>query len=269
MQRTGAKESAASVFRRAFPALLFLCLANSGCNNSCYFGFWNGNGSGVAVSNTSCPLTNATGAVSLQMNAASAPSAASTAFPSPVGSPSGIQHIFVTLRGIEALPSMMADENPSGWEEFAPDLAAHPVQLDLLAVNGDSRSVSFPATASVPVRIPAGEYSQLRLRLLPLQLSANDPMPDSNACGNVGWNCIILADGSMRPLVFDGAAAEFHITQERGADSLFRVLPDEVTHLSIEFNAASSVFFPSSTAVRLMPVFSVVSRSASSTDSAQ
>jgi Domain of unknown function (DUF4382) len=202
MQRTGAMESAATVFRRAFPALLFLCLANSGCNNSCYFGFWNGSGSGVAVSNTSCPLTNATGAVALRMNAASAPSAASTAFPSPVGSPSGIQHIFVTLRGIEALPSMMADENSLAWEELAPDLAAHPVQLDLLAVNADFRSLGLPTSSSAPAKVPAGEYRQLRLRLWPLQLSANDPIPDSNACGNVGWNCIILADSFCRTRSF-------------------------------------------------------------------
>ena len=269
MQRTGAMEFAASVFRRAFPALLFLCLASSGCNNSCYSAFWNGNASGAGVSSTSCPLTNATGAVVLQMNAVSAPAAASAAFPSPVPSQSGTQHIFVTLRGIEALPSAMADENSSSWEELAPDLAAHPKQLDLLAGNGDSRSLNLSASASVPARVPAGDYRQLRLRLLPLQLSANDPIPDSNACGNVAWNCIILADGSVRPLVFDGAGAEFHITQERGADSLFRVLPDEVIHLSIEFNAASSVFFPTNTAVRLVPVFSVVSRSASSADSVQ
>lgn len=269
MQRTGAIDSAASVFRRAFPALLLLCLANSGCNNSCYSAFWNGNASGAGVSGTSCPLTNTTGAVILQMNAASAPAAASAVFPSPVASPSGVQHIFVTLRGIEALPSMMAAENSSGWVELAPDLAAHPVQFDLLAVNADSRSLGLPTRANAPITVPAGEYRQLRLRLVPLQLSADDPTPDSNDCGNVGWSCIAFADRSVRPLQFGGAAAEFHITQERGADNLFRVLPDEVIHLSIGFNSASSIFFPSNTAVRLVPVFSVVSRSVSSTDSAQ
>jgi hypothetical protein len=269
MQRTGAMESAASIFRRAFPALLFLCLANSGCSNSCYFGFWNPNGSGVAVSNTSCPLTSGTGAVTLQMNAASVPSAASAAFPSPVGSPSGVLHIFVTLRSIEALPSAMVDENSSGWVELAPDLAAHPVQLDLLGVSGDSRSLDLPTSANAPIKVPAEEYRQLRLRLVPLYLSTDEAIPDSNVCGNVGWNCIVFADRSVHPLEFDGVAAEFHITQERGADDLFRVLPDQVIHLSIEFNAASSVYFPSNTAVRLAPIFSVVSRTASSTDSAQ
>jgi hypothetical protein len=268
MQRTGAMESAANVFREVFLSVLLLCLANSGCN-SCYSGFWNGNGSGVAVSNSTCPFTKATGAVFAQMSMASALPADPAAFPSPLVSPRDVQHIFVTLRGIEAHLSMMADEDSSGWEELAPDLAAHPLQLDLLAANGDSRSLGLPASANVPATVPAGEYRQLRLRLVPLQLSTDDLIPESNACGNVGWNCIVFADRSVRPLEFDSAVAEFHITQERGTDSVFRVLPDQVIHLSIEFVAASSEFFASNTAVRLVPNFSVVSRNASSADSAQ
>jgi hypothetical protein len=267
MPRTGAMEFAANVLREVFPAVLLLCLANSGCN-SCYSGFWNGNGSGVAVSNSSCPFTKATGAVIVQMSVASAPPAASAAFPSSLASPRDVQHIFVTLRGIEALPSIMADEDSSGWQELAPDLVAHPMQLDLLAVNGDSRSQGLPASANVPATVPAGEYRQLRLRLVPLHLSTDDLIPESNACVNVGWNCIVFADRSVRPLEFDGTVAEFHITQGRGTDSVFRVLPDQVIHLSIEFSATSSVFFASNTAVRLVPVFSVVSRSASPADSA-
>jgi hypothetical protein len=268
MQGTGAMESAANILRRVFLAVLLLCLANSGCN-SCYYGFWNGNGSGVAVSNSSCPFTKATGAVFVQLGTASVLWAASAAFPSPLVSPGDVQHIFVTLRSIEAHPSVTTDEDSSGWEELAPDLAAHPIQLDLLVVNGDPRSLGLPASANVPARVPAGEYRQLRLRLVPLDLSADDPIPESNACGNVGWNCIVFADRSVRPLEFDSDVAEFHITQEGDTDSVFRVLPDEVIHLSIEFRAASSVFFASKTAVRLVPAFSVVSRSASPADSVQ
>jgi hypothetical protein len=268
MQRTGAMEPGANVLRKVFLVVLPLCLANSGCN-SCYSGFWNGNGSGVSASSTSCPLTKATGVVIVQMSVASAPSAASAAFPSPFASPRDVQHIFVTLRGIEAQPNMMADEDSTGWEELAPDLVAHPMQVDLLTVNGDSRSRGLPASTNVPATVPADEYRQLRLRLVSLHPSADDLIPESNACGNVGWNCIVFADRSVRPLEFDGAVAEFHITQERGTDSVFRVLPGQVIYLSIEFGAASSVFFTSNTRVRLVPIFSVVARAASQADSAQ
>src|SRR5260370_11410521 len=148
MQRTGAREAAANVPTKILPAVLLFCWAVSGCGSTCVSGFWNGSGSGVNVSNTSCALGTATGAVIVQMSTASAPHAGSAAFRAPRSSahaspsalPSHVQHIFLTLRGIEAHPSMMADEDSPGWQELAPDLAAHPLQLDLLAPVGPSRN---------------------------------------------------------------------------------------------------------------------------------
>jgi hypothetical protein len=268
MQRTGAMESPANVLRSVFLAVLPLCLANSGCN-SCYAGFWNGNQSGIAFSNTSCPLTKATGAVTFQMSEAVAPTSPSSAFSSSLASTRDAQHIFVTLRGIEAHTSMTADEDSPGWEELAPDLAAHPMQLDLLALNVDSRLLGFPTSANVPATIPADEYRQLRLRLVPFNPTADDVLPESNACGSAGWNCIVFANHSVRPLEFDGAVEEFHITPGTGTENVFRVLPNEVIHLAIEFDSVSSSFFASNTAVRLAPVFRVTSRTESPRENAQ
>jgi len=284
MQRTGAMEAAANVPTKIYPAVLLLCLAVSGCGSTCVSGFWNGSGSGVNVSNTSCPLSTATGAVIVQMSTASAPPAGSAAFPAPPPSahaspslspralPSHVRHIFLTLRGIEAHPSMMAVEDSPGWQELAPDLAAHPLQLDLLAPLDPSRNspplaLDVPVGAIAPATVPADEYRQLRLRLLPRDPSADELIPESNACGTAGWNCIVFADRSVRPLEFApsefAAAAEFRIAPEHGADSVFLVLPGEVIHLSIEFDAAASVLFTSNAAVRLAPLFRVVSRSSS------
>jgi hypothetical protein len=255
-------EAAASVLRKIFSAVVFLCLAVSGCN-TCYSGFWNGSGSGVTVNNTSCPLTKATGTVIVLMSVAPAPSTGSAAFASPLTAAEGVLHIFVTLRGIEARPRMMTDEASSGWQQLAPDLPAHPVQLDLLTLNGNSRLLAFSAGPNVRATVPADEYAQLRLRPVPLRPSSDDLIPENNACGNVGWNCVVFADHSVRPLEFDGAAPEIYIPLDRGANSFFRVLPDEIIYLSIEFDAASSVFFVSNTAVGLAPLFRVVSRSSS------
>jgi hypothetical protein len=257
MHRTGAMEAAANVLRKIFPAVLLLCLAVSGCGNSCYSFFWNGSGSGAAVSNPSCPLTHATGAVIVQMSTASAPPGASAAFLPPLPSPRDVQHIFVTFRGVEARPTSAAREDLSGWQELAPDLAAHPMQLDLLMLDGDSRSPGLSAGANTPAKVPADEYGQLRLRLVSLHPAPDDVIPESNACGNVGWNCIVFADRSLRPLEFDGATAEFPVPLEQGRNSGFRVLPDEILQLSIEFDANSSVFFTSNNAVHLIPVFRV------------
>jgi hypothetical protein len=230
------------------------------------------------------------GAVIVQINAVAAPTTVSPSFPAPLASPYNVQHIFVTLRGIEAHPDMVADKDTPGWQELAPNLLAHPVQLDLLApsapltppaplsMTGDSGSLGLPAGAIVPATVPADEYRQLRLLLLPRNPSSDDPIPESNACGDVGWNCIVFADRSVQPLEFPPSefaapsssgsgfnpAPEFHIPLEHAA-SLFRLLPGEVIHLSIEFDAASSVYFASDAAVRLVPVFRVVSRRSSPT----
>lgn len=302
MHRIDPTDAVANVLRKVFPAILFLCLPVSGCGYSCYSGFWNGSASGVGVSNTSCPLTKAMGAVTVQMSVASTSSGTSAVYPSLLGSPrpslnlpsasstsNNVEHIFVTLRGIEALAAGPADADSSSWQELVPDLEAHPAQLDLLSssaqlpqafqlpLTGDSQSLSSPAEANAPVAVPADEYRQLRLRLAPSNAFPDNLAPQSNACGSVGCHCIVLAGGSVRPLQFDSSDAGFRVTAERATDttqdqgtaSVFRVLPGELIHLSIEFDPASSVFFASNAAVRLVPVFKVVSRSSSPTASTQ
>jgi len=270
MRRKRAVDAASIARKRLLPAVILVCLAGSGCGNSCYSGYWNANGNGAARISSPCSFTTATGTVAVQVSAASGPSAVAS-LPQ---SPGAVQHIFVTLRGIEAHASSTADEDAAGWQELVPELAQHPVQLDLLALlslelSGDVPAPGSRAIVGVPATIPADEYRQMRLRLMPLRSAADDRAPESNACGNVGWNCMVFADRSVRPLQFTAssgapteldAPAEFHITPEVGADRVFRLLPDEVLHLSIEFDPASSIFFPSGTAVRLVPVFKAVSR---------
>jgi hypothetical protein len=264
MHRAGATDTAANVLPKLFPAVLLLCLAASGCT-VCVSGFVNGNSSGVGASTPSCALKNGTGTVVFEISAVSASSGFSAVFPlplvSPRPSPNAIQHIFVTLRGIEAHPSSVAEADSPAWQQLAPALAALPVQFDLLSVNSTSPTSGLPANANTPAIVLADEYHQLRLRLMPLHPSPDDLLPASNACGNAGWNCIVFADGSVRPLELNRADAQFLIPPEHGTSALFRVLPSEVVQVSIEFDIASSVFFPTTSAVRFAPVFKVASRS--------
>jgi hypothetical protein len=262
MQGTSARGAAASAPQRIFPAVLLLCLVVSGCGTTCVSGFWNGSVSGVEVGNPSCPLTQATGTVIVGMNAVSTISAVSAALPPPPAASGDIQHIFAALSGIEARPAIQADAGSSGWQELAPDLAAHPAQLDLMAGNGGSPLAASPGNLNFTATVPADEYRQLRLRLVPSHSSPDEITPESNACGSAGWNCVVLADRSVRPLEFGSDAPEFQIAIGHGASNLFRVLPDEVIHLSIEFDASSSIFYASHDAVRLVPVFRVASSSA-------
>jgi hypothetical protein len=259
MQGTSARGAAASAPQRIFPAVFLICLVVSGCGTTCVSGFWNGSVSGVEVGNPSCPLTQATGTVIVSMKAVSTTSTVSAALPAPPASSRDIQHIFVTLRAVEARSSMTADAASSGWLQLAPGLTAHPVQLDLMAGIGDSPFAGSPAGLNFTATVPADEYRQLRLRLVPSHPSPDETTPESNACSSAGWNCMVLADRSVRPLEFGSDAPEFQIAIGHGASNLFRVLPDEVIHLSIEFDANSSVSYASDAAVRLVPVFRMAS----------
>jgi hypothetical protein len=270
MQPPTAMQVSSRIFREVFPAVLLLCLALSSCGNSCYSGFWNGNGSGAAVSNTSCPLAPATGNVSVQISGTSASSGASTSSAALASVPSSrdIQHIYITLRGVDAHASSAAGDAASGWQQLVPALASHPAQVDLLAMNSNSRlpvsssSAIAPSafSANVSATVPTDEYRQLRARLVALQQTPDEVTPERNVCGSVGWNCVVFADGSMRPLEFGSGAAEIKITPARGDENLFRVLPGESVYLSIEFDPKSSAFFLSNAAVRMVPVFRVVTR---------
>ena len=110
------------------------------------------------------------------------------------------------------------------------------------------------------VAVPAGTYRQIRLRLVPNHPATSEPVPEENACGSVGFNCIVTADGRIRPLALDGAASQLRIASEHIAGGFFRVLPDAGIDLAIELNTSSSLALPAGDAVRLVPVFTAAPR---------
>ncbi len=85
-------------------------------------------------------------------------------------------------------------------------------------------------------------------------------MPGENACGSVGFHCIVTTDGSIRPLALDGAAPELRIASEHIAGGFFLVLPDVGMDLIIEFNTYSSLALPAGESVRLVPMFTAGAR---------
>jgi hypothetical protein len=247
------------IFRRSisgaqeiFLATLFLSLVLIGCDtNSCILIVSNpGSGGGTISGNgPNCSLNPMT--VSMQITSSLPPLA-------PEGQPR-IQHIFVTLRGIDANPSAAADENSPDWQELAPNLSKEPIQLDLLSRSADSCEPNISARVSVP----ANAYRQLRLRLSPNQLDASDPVLQQNSCGSAAFNCVVTSDGNIKPLVLDRDLSQIQISSAQITTGVFRVLPDSPLNLKIEFNPQSSHFIPTATAaaVRLVPVFTAAVQS--------
>jgi hypothetical protein len=170
-------------------------------------------------------------------------------------SSAAIQHIFVTLRGIEATPSVIPNDDSPDWRELAPKLATQLEQLDLLAHN--SGSCELKQNTFADAAIPADSYRQFRLRLAPNQPATDEPVPEENACGSVGFNCVVTADGGIQPLVLDGSSSQFQISPDHISGGFFRVLPDTTVNLNIEFNPQSTLIFSGDAPVRLVPVFTV------------
>jgi hypothetical protein len=246
MRRNGTHSGAAKAFQPGLFAILVFCAIFPGCENACVT-FMSNPGSTITVNGTTCPMKKATGNVALHLG--SSPAAGSSA-PNP-------QHIFVSLRGVEALATPVPGGDSSEWQELAPDLATKPVQVDLMAPPADQCGPGM--AGNVPV--PAGVYSQLRFTLVQNQLAEGDPVPEENACDRGGFNCIIARDGSTHPLVRDDAP-EMLIPSRSIAGGNFRVLPDEEVHLAIEFDTLSSLAFPAGNNVRLVPAFAVSLRPA-------
>ncbi len=247
MRRMCTVEGATKAFQRVALALLIFWVPATGCGNTCVTGISNPSTGTliVNVNSSGCRLNRANGTVRLQLGVSSIPSGGSRL--------PAAQHVFVSLRGIEAHPSSTADDDSPDWQELAPKLAEQPMQVDLMAPAADSCAPSsFGETSAL-----AGTYSQIRLSLVPNRPAPSEPMPQENACGSVGFNCVVTADVSARPLVLDGGAPELRIASEHIAGGFFRVLPDTNTDLAIEFNPYASLTSPTGEAVRLNPALTV------------
>lgn len=246
--------------RAHFFTILLFCSALVGCSNYCFVFVSNPGGSISTSSNApSCQLNTATGTVSLSVTAS--PSSAQA---TPM--PTTIQHIFVTLRGIEASPSANPNDDSLNWRELAPQLATQPQQFDLLAHCADPCDQNQNTFADVAV--PADAYRQIRIRLSPNQPATDESVPEENACGSVGFNCVMTADGGIRPLVLDNHSSQFQISSDRISGGFFRVFPEATVNLKIEFNPQSTLIFSQDEPVRLVPIFTVEPQASSESTAA-
>jgi hypothetical protein len=231
-----------------FTTLLLSLALTAGCDtNSCILIVSDPGGSGGTISGNgpNCSLNTTT--MSVRISSSVAP---------PAGNGSNIQHVFVTLRGIEANPDASADENSPDWQELAPKLATQPMQLDLLARSADSCA----ANISERVTVPADAYRQIRLRLLPNQADTTDSVLQQNSCGSASFNCVVTSDGNIRPLALDSELPEISVSSAHITGGFFRIFPNAPVNLKIEFNPQSSQFVRADESTRLMPAFTVDSQ---------
>ena len=258
-------------------SIVLLSLGLIRCDNACVLVVSNPGGSIGTVSGNgpSCSLSTTSGTASVRIaaHAATAGDEASRIAGQPLRAgdeasrigahalgagdeASRIRHVFLTLRGIEANPSAVADDESPDWQELAPKLAAQPVQVDLFAAGGDSCEAGGFESAAVR----ADAYRQIRLRLAPNETDSTEPILGQNSCGSAGFNCIVTSDGDIRPLVLARDALEIQVTPEHIAGGFFRIVSEASVNLEIDFDPNASQFIPTEGIVRMVPVFTVDSQ---------
>jgi len=161
------------------------------------------------------------------------------------------QHAFVTIRSVQAHTSASAGDNTPGWQELAPQLNTEPMQIDLFAAG---QTACLLTTLGSNTALPAGTYQQIRLLLV-----ANDggggAAPATNACGNQGFNCAVLQDGSVHELLLSSQAnTGLKIPPGQVEGGPITVKAGQDVDLNIDFNACASIVVQSDGSFRLRPV---------------
>jgi hypothetical protein len=135
-----------------------------------------------------------------------------------------VQHIFLTIRGIELNSSATPHGDSPDWQKLLPpEIEQNPLQIDLM--EGKADQAPFGKAALVP----AGIYRQLRLRLVPSQPAVVDRLPEKNACGGGTFNCIVTADGTIHPLQIDDASSALRVTIDNPDGASLPFLPETAT----------------------------------------
>jgi Domain of unknown function (DUF4382) len=241
--------STQTIFRNCWipriPAALFFVAGLTGCNTCVTFTSPNGT-LGIVSSDPrpACMLPKVTSAVRLRMAAKPCSSC--------VGS-SQVQHIFLTIRGIELHANASAQDDSPDWQEFLlPELEQKPLQIDLMESNA-AQGVQEPFRATA--LIPAGIYHQLRLRFVPNQPAADDRLSEENMCGNGTFNCIVMADGSIHPLQLDAASPELRIMPDRMDGAALPLVSDADADLIIEIKLMWELSPSANGGMQLVPTF--------------
>jgi len=157
----------------------------------------------------------------------------------------------VTIRSVQAHTSATADDNTPGWQELAPQLNTQPMQIDLFAAG---QTACLLTTLGSNTALPAGTYQQIRLLLVPND-GGGGPVPSTNACGNQGFNCVVLQDGSVHELQLSSQAnTGLKIPPGQIEGGPITVKAGQDVDLNIDFNACASIIEQGKGQFRLKPV---------------
>jgi Domain of unknown function (DUF4382) len=171
-------------------------------------------------------------------------------------------HVYVSIRSVQAHTSATADDNSAGWQELAPQLTSAPMQIDLFSAASNTCLLTQLGSNGA---LPVGTYQQIRLLLVPNDGSGG-ATPSTNACGSHGFNCVVLHDGTVSELQLSSQAnTGIKIPPGQVLGGPITVSAGQDVDLNIDFNACASIVQEGNGAYRLKPVLTAgqVSRNTS------
>jgi len=160
------------------------------------------------------------------------------------------EHVYVTVRSVQAHIDPNATDSSSGWQELAPQLASQPMQIDLFSAPQTNCVLAQLGSASLPV----GSYQQIRLLLVSNTPGASDAVLSTNACAGNGYNCVVLNDGSVHELELSSQAnTGLKIPPGQIVGGPIQVSAGQSVDLNIDFNACDSIVEQGNGKFRLKP----------------
>jgi uncharacterized protein DUF4382 len=160
-------------------------------------------------------------------------------------------HVYISIRSVQAHTSATANDNSPGWQELAPQLNTAPMQIDLLAAGS---TACLLATLGSNTSLPAGDYQQIRLLLVP-NSGGSGPTPTTNNCNGQGFNCVVLQDNSIHELDLSSQAnTGLKIPPGQIVGGPISVGVGQDVDLNIDFNACASIIQEGTGQYRLKPV---------------
>lgn len=163
------------------------------------------------------------------------------------------EHVFITVRSVQAHIDPNATDSSSGWQELAPQLANAPMQIDLFSTPQTTCILAQLGSAS----LPPGTYQQIRLLLVSNSPAAGAATPSPNACAGNGFNCVVVNENgvlSTHELVLssqDNTGLKIPPGQIVGGP--LQVSAGQSVDLNIDFNACASILREGNGTFRLKP----------------
>lgn len=163
------------------------------------------------------------------------------------------EHVFITVRSVQAHTSASATDSTPGWQELAPQLANAPMQIDLFSTPQTTCILAQLGSAS----LPAGTYQQIRLILVSNTPAAGAATPSQNACAGNGFNCVVVNE--------NGVISTHELALSSEANTGLKIPPGQIVggpitvsagqsiDLNIDFNACASIVQEGNGTFRLKP----------------